>query len=70
MSKNETGGGEGVEVVKNEPFGPDKTAPMPVTPLLDGRADFQTGQYTYKWYHLQRYDSTNTSTNGLIDDFT
>lgn len=41
-SKNETGGGEGVEVVKNEPFSN--------YPLLDGK--FDKGQYTYKIYHL------------------
>lgn len=41
-SKNETGGGEGVEVVKNEPF--------ENFPLL-GDA-FSKGQYTYKIYHL------------------
>jgi hypothetical protein len=41
-SKNETGGGEGVEVIKNEPF--DNY------PLLGGK--FSKGQYTYKIYHL------------------
>lgn len=41
-SKNETGGGEGVEVVKNEPY--DNV------PLLGGR--FTKGQHTYKIYHL------------------
>ena len=45
-SKNETGGGEGIEVRTNEPFsGP--TEP----PLLGNRTK---GQYTYKIYHLQR----------------
>lgn len=43
-SKNETGGGEGVEVRKNEPF-TDHPG------LLGGR--FTHGQYTYKVYHLQ-----------------
>lgn len=42
-SKAETGGGEGVEVLKNEPF--DNV------PLLDGR--YSRGQYTLKYYHLQ-----------------
>jgi len=42
---NETGGGEGIEVVKNEPF--DNV------PLLGGR--YSKGQYTYKKYHLARY---------------
>lgn len=36
-SKNETGGGEGVEVLKNEPY----------------EKDGQKGQYTHKIYHLQ-----------------
>lgn len=44
-SKNETGGGEGVEVVKNEPFDG--------VPLLNGR--YTKGQYTYKIFHLERY---------------
>lgn len=43
-SKNETGGGEGVEVLKNEPFDNH--------PLLGDR--FSKGQYTYKIYHLKR----------------
>jgi len=42
-SKNETGGGEGVQVIKNEPFQD--------YPLLGGK--FSKGQYTYKIYHLQ-----------------
>ena len=42
-SKNETGGGEGVEVIKNEPYDG--------VPLLNGK--FTKGQYTYKIYHLQ-----------------
>lgn len=41
-SKNETGGGEGIEVVKNEPF--------ENYPLLGGK--YSKGQYTYKIYHL------------------
>ena len=41
-SKNETGGGEGVEVIKNEPY--DNY------PLLNGK--FNSGQYSYKIYHL------------------
>lgn len=44
VSKNETGGGEGIEVLKNEPFDD--------YPLLGGK--FKKGQYTYKIYHLQR----------------
>ncbi|XP_040575189.1 phosphatidylinositol transfer protein beta isoform [Lepeophtheirus salmonis] len=42
VSKNETGGGEGVEVRKNEPYKGD--------PLFNG--EFSEGQYTYKVYHL------------------
>merc|ERR1711962_1655930 len=42
-SKNETGGGEGIEVQKNEPF--DNY------PLLGGK--YNKGQYTYKIYHLK-----------------
>jgi len=41
-SKNETGGGEGVEVLKNEPYKD--------VPLLNGK--FTEGQYTHKIYHL------------------
>ncbi|KAE9421138.1 hypothetical protein Angca_008087 [Angiostrongylus cantonensis] len=42
-SKAETGGGEGVEVLKNEPFDG--------VPLLNGK--YSKGQYTHKIYHLQ-----------------
>lgn len=38
-SKNETGGGDGVEVIENEPYDEDG----------------EKGQYTYKVYHLQKY---------------
>ena len=38
-SKNETGGGDGVEVVKNEPCKEEKMG---------------EGQYTYKIFHLAR----------------
>lgn len=41
-SKNETGGGEGVEILKNEPFTDGN--------LLNGQ--YTSGQYTYKIYHL------------------
>lgn len=41
-SLQETGGGEGVEILKNEPF-TDKT---------DLRDGFTEGQYTYKLYHI------------------
>ena len=44
-SKAETGGGDGVEVLKNEPF--------------TDHPEFGSGQYTHKIYHLQRLvDST------------
>lgn len=46
-SKNETGGGEGVEVLKNEPY--DASSPN-CKPLLNGK--FTKGQYTYKIYRL------------------
>ncbi|CAO1406850.1 unnamed protein product [Diamesa serratosioi] len=42
VSKNETGGGEGIEVLKNEPF--------ENFPMLGGK--YCSGQYTYKIYHL------------------
>ncbi|TNN48509.1 Phosphatidylinositol transfer protein beta isoform [Liparis tanakae] len=38
-SKNETGGGEGIEVLKNEPY----------------EKDGEKGQYTHKIYHLKRH---------------
>jgi hypothetical protein len=39
-SLSQTGGGDGVEVIKNEPFENEK---------------YGKGQYTYKIYHLQQY---------------
>ena len=58
-SKNETGGGEGVEVIKNEPykviyrdhFKQKLLSFHQDVPLLNGK--FTSGQYTYKKYHLQ-----------------
>nr|XP_023838270.1 phosphatidylinositol transfer protein alpha isoform isoform X3 [Salvelinus alpinus] len=44
-SKNETGGGEGVEVLKNEPY----------------EKDGEKGQYTHKIYHLHSDDDTDLS---------
>lgn len=38
-SKNETGGGEGIEVLKNEPY----------------EKEGEKGQYTHKIYHLKRH---------------
>ncbi|VDM20599.1 unnamed protein product [Hydatigera taeniaeformis] len=46
-SKEQTGGGDGVEVLQNCPFN-DKIFP-PESPLLDG---FRSGQYTHKIYHV------------------
>lgn len=42
-SRKETGGGEGVEIIKNEPFFN--------TPILGDK--FSSGQYTYKIYHVE-----------------
>lgn len=42
-SKNETGGGEGVEIVKNEPFD---------DPEILG-SQYPSGQYTFKIYHFK-----------------
>lgn len=55
-SKNETGGGEGIEVIKNEPF--DNV------PLLDGK--FTTGQFTHKIFHMARYEITTCNWIELI----
>lgn len=38
-SKNETGGGEGIQVLKNEPY----------------EVKGEKGQYTHKLYHIKRY---------------
>lgn len=43
-SKNETGGGEGIEIKANEPY-VDK-------PIFHG--EYSAGQYTHKIYHLAR----------------
>lgn len=48
-SKNETGGGEGIEVLKNEPFTSTEGV-QPKAPLLNG--NYTTGQFTHKIYHL------------------
>ena len=42
-SKNETGGGEGIQVLRNEPYTGH--------PLLGDKYD--AGQYTLKMYHLE-----------------
>lgn len=46
-SKEQTGGGDGVEVIENCPFDSEKFPPS--EPLLEGYA---TGQYTHKIYHV------------------
>ena len=62
-SKNQTGGGDGIEVQVNDPF--DENSPpemQPIrpefklnksvrTPLREGHTK---GQYTYKIYHLEK----------------
>lgn len=48
-SKDETGGGEGIEVLTNEPF-TETTGEQPAKPLGGGR--YTQGQYTKKIYHL------------------
>jgi hypothetical protein len=48
-SKNETGGGEGIEVLKNEPFSTTEGI-QPKYPLLNGQ--YTDGQFTHKIYHL------------------
>ena len=50
-SKNETGGGEGIEVCMNEKFAKDDGV-QPEYPLLGGA--YTEGQYTHKIYHLAR----------------
>jgi hypothetical protein len=51
-SKNETGGGEGIEVRKNEPF-TETEGQQPKPSLCNG--EYTTGQFTHKIYHLARY---------------
>ena len=47
----ETGGGEGIEVLKNEPFTVSQNPPE--SPLLGGK--YTDGQYTHKIYRIQRW---------------
>ncbi|ROL54410.1 Phosphatidylinositol transfer protein alpha isoform [Anabarilius grahami] len=49
-SKNETGGGEGVEVLKNEPY----------------EKEGEKGQYTHKIYHLQSSNSMSYMLTDLL----
>jgi hypothetical protein len=46
MSRENTGGGEGIVVLKNEPF-KDK---------IDLFMDYTAGQYTHKIYKVQRFE--------------
>lgn len=48
-SKAETGGGEGIEVLKNEPFNVGSGV-QPPSPLLNGA--YTSGQFTHKIFHL------------------
>ena len=48
-SKDETGGGEGIEVIMNEPFSATEGI-QPDKPLVNGK--YTQGQYTQKIYHL------------------
>jgi len=57
-SKENTGGGEGIEVLVNDPFDvEDRDSPkerLPESPLAADGKIYSTGQYTHKIYHLQR----------------
>lgn len=48
-SKNETGGGDGIEVLINEPFKSEKGIQPPGMP-----GNFTEGQYTHKIYHISK----------------
>ncbi|GAA54765.1 phosphatidylinositol transfer protein alpha isoform [Clonorchis sinensis] len=50
VSKNETGGGEGIEVLVNEPFDDEHHKPDP--PLAVRGQVFDKGQYTHKRFYL------------------
>lgn len=50
LSKHETGGGDGVEVLVNDPFDSEKYPPVPA--LLNGDPKYTKGQYTHKKYYL------------------
>lgn len=51
-SKKQTGGGEGVEVVHNEPYDIPKKIHVPKDPLLNADPRWDHGQYTLKWYRF------------------
>ncbi len=46
MSKQNTGGGEGVTILKNEPFGPDDIK----EPF---KGHYNKGQFTHKYYDFE-----------------
>lgn len=50
-SKKETGGGEGVEVLVNEPF--NAATHCPSDSLCANNKKYTEGQYTHKVYHLK-----------------
>jgi len=50
-SKNETGGGEGIEVITNEPFDENPNL-QPQKQLCADGLNYTKGQYTHKIYHL------------------
>ena len=72
-SKNETGGGEGVEVGKSEEvkiefrviFQVIKNEPYDDHPLLNGK--FTKGQYTYKIYRLESKVSKDTTSMPTVN---
>ena len=57
-SKENTGGGEGIEVLLNEPFDLEDqnidSRKVPAAPLRANGQNFTKGQYTHKIYHLHR----------------
>ncbi|RUS69958.1 hypothetical protein EGW08_022285 [Elysia chlorotica] len=54
VSKNETGGGEGVEVIVNEPFDATANKHVPNPPLKANGKTFTKGQFTHKIYYLSQ----------------
>ncbi|XP_035709976.1 phosphatidylinositol transfer protein alpha isoform-like [Folsomia candida] len=51
-AKRETGGGDGIEIITNEPF---EEVALPSGVILGA------GQYTLKKYHINKYDSFSTA---------
>lgn len=50
MSKFETGGGEGIEILVNDPFNLENYPPE--RPLITYNHEFTSGQYTHKRFYL------------------